>query len=109
MINNLINIFAQSIQWRCVSYEIEKKGILINCHYLWLLHKNFYMPFNKIHIQKCIMMMGVRMNYNVCQIAIDNKNTIWMHRHYSEKDVMEFADNFIKRIRLKYAGQLKIS
>ena len=49
------------------------------------------------------------MNYNVCQIAIDNKNTIWMYRHYGEKDVMEFADNLIKRIRLKYAGQLNIS
>ena len=67
------------------------------------------MPFNKIHIQKCIMMMGVRMNYNVCQIAIDNKNTIWMYRHYSAKNVREFSDDLIKRIGQKYAGQLNIS
>jgi len=49
------------------------------------------------------------MNYNVCQIAIDNKNTIWMYRHYSAKNVREFSDDLIKRIGQKYAGQLNIS
>ena len=109
MINSLLNIFAQSIQWRCLNYEIENEGIKINCHYLWLLHKIFYLPFDEIHIHKCIMMMGIKMNYNVCQITIDNKNTIWMYRHYSERNVIEFTDNLIKRIRLKYTGPLNIS
>ena len=53
--------------------------------------------------------MGVRMNYNVCQIAIDNKNTIWMYCSYSEEDVIKFADLLTKEIRQKYAGQLNIS
>jgi len=109
MINKLITIFGLSAQWRCLSYQIAKEGINIHCHYLWFFYENFYIPFETIHIKRCIRMMGIRMNYNVCQIALKNKNTIWMYCSYSEEDVIKFADLLTKEIRQKYAGQLNIS
>ena len=55
------------------------------------------------------MMMGAKMNYNVCEIVLENKNTIWMHISFKEEDVTKIADELINNIRLKYDGHLNIS